>query len=116
MAVFEQKSKYLVIIKFLIYALFTSGSEAVCESWGFVINSLMLKKPTANDGPGIPPGYKNARKFLQVALINMECPTESNVTNKSVTSEVILKAVQNVSNCLSCFNWKYLINAILINI
>ena len=43
LAVFELKSKYPVIIKFLIHALYIPVSEAVCESWVSIINRVMLK-------------------------------------------------------------------------
>ena len=34
LAVLELKSKYPVIVKFLIHALSIPVSEAICESWG----------------------------------------------------------------------------------
>ena len=84
MAIFELKSKYSAIIKFLIHTVSIPISEAVCGSQGPVINRVILKRTTANDRKmaemdstdmrvfimlnSLPSKYKITAKFLEVLI------------------------------------------------
>lgn len=128
LAVIELKNKYPYIIKFLTYVLAIPVSEAICESWGSVINDVMLRRPMANDGNinelgttdmrvyillnGPPPGYKNTRKILKAALVekygisyykHFKYISTSVINQKCITSKVVSRILDDSSGCLPCF-------------
>lgn len=128
LAVRELRSKYPSIIKFLIFSLAIPVSEAICESWGSVVNNVITKRPMSSDGStndigitdmrvfimlnGPPAGYKNIRKFLKIALIekygmsyykHFKNISASKVYQKSVMSKVVTRLLEDLANCLPCF-------------
>ena len=66
------------------------------------------------------PGFELGTSYLPVWAQNLSATGGTipfkNIMNKLVTSKVVVKAVQDISNIFPCFSWKYLINPILINI
>lgn len=84
-AMLQLKKKFPLILKLFMFAISIPVSEAICESWGSIIASVMLKRPRGDDGliddigtsdmrvfimlNGPESGFKHIRKFLKAALI-----------------------------------------------
>ena len=124
------KAKYPLAVKLLQYLITTPVSEAICESWGSIITSIMKKRPAASDHSleevgttdkltfvminGPPPGYKGNKKFLKLALYqkygsqyynHFKPVSKRKVMDDIVTSKVVKNIQEDLSNCLPCFKF-----------
>lgn len=116
------------ITKFLTFCISIPVSEAICETWGSVINYVSDKRTRADDGSideigtidmrvfislnGPPAGYKSVRKLLKTALIkkyginfftHFQNVSTSAPMQKSVKSKVVSRILEDDSSVLPCF-------------
>lgn len=124
----ELRETLSAFLKFFIFVISMPVSEAVCETWGSVIDVVGKHRLRSKDGTdeevgtndmrcfiqlnGPPSGYKGTRKFLKTALLSMygssypshfRNPTRSELMKLFVTSKVINKINENDASCLPCF-------------
>lgn len=124
-AIIELSEEIPDLIKFLRFLISVPVSEAVCESWGSIIENVSQLRMRCADGSnteigtvdkrvfillnGPPSGYRKTRKFLKAALISMFGSSYSkhftNVSaqfSKNIVSGVVSKIMNN-SDCIPCF-------------
>lgn len=112
-----------------MFAISIPVSEAICESWGSIIASVMLKRPRGDDGliddigtsdmrvfimlNGPESGFKHICKFLKAALIekygmsyfqHFKHVSTKAAFKQSVTSKVVSRIINDSDNCLPCFH------------
>lgn len=126
-ALHELKEKLPTFLQLFLFIISMPVSEAVCETWGSVIDVVGKHRLRSKDGTdeevgtndkrvfiqlnGPPSGYKGTRRFLKAALLSMygsaypshfRNPTRSEMMKRYITSKVISKINENAS-CLPCF-------------
>jgi hypothetical protein len=124
------KVKSPLAVKLLQFLITTPVSEAICESWGSIITSVMKKRPAASDHSleemgttdkltfvminGPPPGYKGNIRFLKLALCqrygsqyytHFKPVSKHKAMGDMVTSKVTKRVQEDLSDCLPCFKF-----------
>lgn len=123
----ELKNLIPTFVQFWSSALTLPVSEAICETWGSIIDQINKQRLRSEDGNeelvgtndkrvfklinGPPSGYRNTRKVLKAALISMygtnyadhfKNKFRSQTLGKYVTSKVVEK-INNQDKCLPFF-------------
>lgn len=123
----ELNTKIPTFIYFFAASLNVPISEAICETWGSIIdrvNKQRLRSAEGNDYDigtndkrtfiqinGPPSGYKNTRKFIKAGLISMFgvnyaanfSNTHRNKIMKNFVTSKVVNKVNTEAKCLPCF-------------